>query len=96
MAAIADAEIMRRLAGELPDWRYHDHGIERTLKTGEWKATVMAANAIAFLAEAANHHPDLGVHYGRLDIRLTTHDAGGVTEQDYRLAVKIDALLRKD
>ena len=96
MASISEAEIARRLAVELPDWRYSDHGIERTIKTAEWKATVMAANAIAFLAEAANHHPDLGVHYSRLDIRLSTHDAGGVTEKDFQLAAKIDAILSKE
>ena len=57
---LSEAEIARRLAAERPDWRYRDGGIERTLKTAEWKETIMAANAIAFLAEAANHHPDLG------------------------------------
>ena len=47
---------------------------------------------VAVLAEAANHHPDIDLRYRRVKIRLTTHDAGGLTEKDTSLAIQIDGL----
>ena len=52
----------------------------------------MAANAIGFLAEAADHHPDLALSWGRLTVRLNTHSAGGITDKDLELARRIDDL----
>lgn len=54
---------------------------------------MLAAGAIGFLAEAAWHHPDLSISFGRLEISLSTHDSGGVTERDLALAAQIEALL---
>ena len=52
----------------------------------------MLFNAIAYLAEQADHHPDITASYASLEIRLMTHSAGGVTDKDFRLAGKIEAL----
>lgn len=95
MSAMAEDEIARRLAAELPEWRHREGGIERRIDTRNWKSTIMLLNAIAFIAEAANHHPDLTASYGHLDVRISTHDAGGVTEKDLSLARGVDALLAK-
>jgi 4a-hydroxytetrahydrobiopterin dehydratase len=55
---------------------------------------VMAfVNAVAFIAHAQDHHPDLSVHYSRCIVRYNTHDAGGLTDTDFAAAAKVDALL---
>jgi 4a-hydroxytetrahydrobiopterin dehydratase len=51
---------------------------------------------VAFLAEKQNHHPKLTNVYNRVDIELTTHDAGGLTQKDFELAVAIDQLVKRD
>jgi 4a-hydroxytetrahydrobiopterin dehydratase len=54
---------------------------------------MMIAGAIAHLAELAWHHPDLIVTYPRVTVRLTTHDAGGISDYDFALARRIEALV---
>jgi 4a-hydroxytetrahydrobiopterin dehydratase len=49
-------------------------------------------NKVAILAEAANHHPDITINYRRVHLLLTTHDSGGLTERDFKLAREIDAI----
>ena len=83
-------EIARKIATDLPRWRYEDGFIKRTYKTQGWKGTLMAVNAIGHLAEAAWHHPDLVASYPSVEVRLQTHDAGGITDRDFALARKIE------
>lgn len=93
--ALTDTEIRRRLAA-LPGWR-HDAGmIHRTYQTGGWPITLLLVNAIGFVAEAADHHPDLQVSWGRVTVSLSTHSARGITAKDFELARLIEdtALLR--
>lgn len=79
------AEIAQRLS-ELPGW-VHDGGVlRRTYKTDGWPTTLMLVNAIGFYAEAADHHPDLLVSWGRVTVSLRTHSAGGITPKDFELA----------
>jgi 4a-hydroxytetrahydrobiopterin dehydratase len=85
-------EIPARLSQHLPRWTLDDGHLCRTYKTGKWPKTVMLFNAIAYLAEKADHHPDVTTRYGSLDIRLMTHSAGGVTDKDFDLAAKIEEL----
>ena len=84
-----DATAAARLAG-LPGWRFRDGWLHREFKTDGWRTTMMLVNAIAFVAEAANHHPDLEVHWGSVAVRLQTHSAGGVTDKDLELAGQIE------
>ena len=77
----------------LPHWSMEDGVIRRTWKTKGWKATMMAAHAVAHIAELAWHHPEIVANYATLEVRLSTHDAGGVTDKDFALAARIDALL---
>lgn len=92
---LTDAEIRRALEG-LPGWRYEagsggaGGNLARTYKTDGWRATLLLVNAIAFLAEAADHHPDLEAHWGSVVVRLSTHSAGGVTPMDMQLARQIE------
>ena len=51
-------------------------------------------NAVAFIANAQDHHPDLSVHYNRCVVRFNTHDVGGISVTDFDCAAQVDALLR--
>jgi 4a-hydroxytetrahydrobiopterin dehydratase len=75
---------------ELPGWYLEDGWIRRVYKTDGWPTTLMLVNAIGYLAEAAYHHPDLSVTWGRITVKLSTHSAGGITDKDFALARKIE------
>ncbi len=74
-------------------WLRDGDAITRTLATRDWRATMMVANAIGYLCEAAWHHPQLTLRYSQIAIRLDTHDVGGVSMRDIELAVQIDRWL---
>src|SRR5688572_7385389 len=85
----SEAEVAERLKA-LPGWYFEDAWIRRVYKTDGWPTTLMLVNAIGYLAEAAYHHPDLSVTWGRLTVKLSTHSAGGITDKDFELARKIE------
>lgn len=91
-----EADILARLADGLAGWRYRDGCIERQYDTGDWKGAMLFAGAVGYLAEQAWHHPELVIGWGRVLVRLRTHDADGVGERDFALAERIDALLRSN
>jgi 4a-hydroxytetrahydrobiopterin dehydratase len=84
-----DSEIAERLQS-LPGWFFQDGWIRRNYKTDGWPTTLMLVNAIGFLAEAAYHHPDLAVTWGKIQVKLATHSAGGITDKDFLLARQIE------
>src|SRR5262245_20258205 len=84
-----EAEINEHLS-DLPGWFFQDGWIRRNYKTDGWPTTLMLVNAIGYLAEAAYHHPDLAVTWGRVTVKLSTHSAGGITDKDFLLARKIE------
>jgi len=86
---LSSAEISDRLKG-LPGWRLENGAIVRDYQTDGWPTTLMLVNAIGFFAEAADHHPDLAVSWGKVQVRLWTHSAGGVTASDMELAQVIE------
>ena len=85
-------EVGARLSESLPHWSLEDGHICRTYKTRKWPETLMLFNAIGYLAEKADHHPDMTASYASLDVRLMTHSAGGITDKDFELATKIEAI----
>jgi 4a-hydroxytetrahydrobiopterin dehydratase len=84
-----EAEIADKLR-DLPGWYFEDGWIRRVYKTDGWSTTLMLVGAIGFAAEAAYHHPDLSVTWGRITVKLSTHSAGGITDKDFELARKIE------
>lgn len=76
----------------LDGWRYLRGAIHTRFATGDFTAGLELAQDIAAAAEAANHHPDLDLRYGHVDVRLTSHDVGFVTQRDVRLAREISAI----
>lgn len=87
------AEIATALT-DLPGWTVVDGMLTRSYETNGWPFTMLVVGAIAFLAESADHHPDLVVTWPRVTVKLSTHDAGGLTTRDFALARKIDETVR--
>lgn len=83
------------LGRDVPDWRVEGERITRTLKFKDFRALMAFVNRVADVAEAEGHHPDFCVHYNRLDITIWTHAVGGLTENDFILAAKLDQLTAK-
>jgi 4a-hydroxytetrahydrobiopterin dehydratase len=61
-------------------------------KLADFKAAMLYVGAVAYLAEAANHHPDIAVAWNKVTLTLSTHSAGGLTSNDFNLAERINAL----
>jgi 4a-hydroxytetrahydrobiopterin dehydratase len=79
-------------AALLDDWRLLFATLHARFRTGSFAKGVAFVDRIAEQAERANHHPDIDLHYGFVRVRLTSHDVGGVTERDVRLARVISEL----
>ena len=94
--ALNPAEIVSRLA-TLTGWQLTGEGadvaIEKTYKFANYYETISFVNAVAFVANAQDHHPDLSVHYNRCVVRFNTHDVKGLSETDFECASKVDALI---
>ncbi len=92
LPTIPDDKVTARLKEELPGWHLENGWIRRKYGTDGWPTTLMLVNAIGFLSEAAYHHPDLEVTWGKIWVKLKTHSAGGITERDFALAKEIERL----
>jgi 4a-hydroxytetrahydrobiopterin dehydratase len=94
--ALTATEIVTRLAA-VPGWKLAGDGadvaIEKTFTFGNYYETISFVNALAFIANAQDHHPDLSVHYNRCVVRFSTHDVKGLSETDFECASQVDALL---
>ena len=90
---LTDASI-RELLPQVPDWELTDngHALSRTFGFKDYYRTMSFVNALAHVANAEDHHPDLSVHYDRCVVRFSTHDVGGLSENDFICAAKADAL----
>ena len=87
----AEAAIPAKLAEcGLSGWYLEDGWLRRKYNTDGWRGTLLVVNAIGFLCEAADHHADLAVTWGKLWVKLQTHSAGGITDKDFALARKIE------
>lgn len=73
------------------DWRVVDeHHLEKEFKFGSYREGISFVNSIADIAEDQQHHPDLVVGYGRVNVKLWTHNVGGLSENDFIVAAKIE------
>jgi len=76
----------------LPQWRRNGEIISRTFEFADFPAAMKFVNAVAEIAELAQHHPDVDIRWNKVTLALTTHDAGGLTEKDFAMARQCDAL----
>ena len=89
MTRCLDAEELARQLDRLPGWSGDTTAITRTYAFPEFLALVRGVDELALEAEGMNHHPDLDIRWRSLHVRLSTHDAGGVTQLDIELAHRI-------
>jgi 4a-hydroxytetrahydrobiopterin dehydratase len=91
MDLLTDEQITERLAG-LDGWARQGDSIVRVTKLADFRASMLYVGAVAYLAEAANHHPDITIEWNKVTLTLSTHSAGGLTANDFGLAAQINAL----
>jgi 4a-hydroxytetrahydrobiopterin dehydratase len=85
-----------RLAELGSAWKIDGQGhLERTFRFPDFAGALAFANEVGAIAERENHHPDLHVGWGRVRIEVFTHSIGGLSEKDFHLAAKIEALSPK-
>jgi 4a-hydroxytetrahydrobiopterin dehydratase len=94
--ALTATEIVANLA-KVEGWKLTGDGpsvaIEKTYTFADYHETISFVNALAFIANAQDHHPDLSVHYNRCVVRFNTHDVHGLSATDFDCAARIDGLL---
>jgi 4a-hydroxytetrahydrobiopterin dehydratase len=88
---LTDVQISERL-GNVPGWSRESDSIVHQQTLADFKAAVLYVGAVAYLAEAANHHPDITIQWNKVTLTLSTHAAGGLTVNDFALAEQINAL----
>jgi 4a-hydroxytetrahydrobiopterin dehydratase len=75
-----------------PDWEISDGQLTRTVTRKDFRDALLFVNAVGFLAERANHHPDILISWNKVTLALVTHSAGGLTAKDFELARQINDL----
>ena len=90
--ALSDAEIEKNLAA-LHGWEKVGKEIRKTFGFKNYHETMAFVNASAWVSHCEDHHPDMSVHYNKCVVAYSTHDAGGITLNDFICAAKLDALL---
>ncbi len=85
---------LAELQPQVPGWELADAGtvLTRTFHFTDYYQTLAFVNALAWIAHREDHHPDLSVHYDRVIVRFSTHDVGGLSENDFICAAKASAL----
>lgn len=95
-AAKLEPSKIEALLAEVPGYRIDDarSAIGKEYKFADFYETIAFVNALAYIANQEDHHPDLAVSYNKCHVAFTTHDAGGLTENDFICAARVNALIR--
>jgi 4a-hydroxytetrahydrobiopterin dehydratase len=91
MAVLTDPEIQQALTS-LNGWQRNGIAIQRVFRFADFKQAMQFVNKIADAAEQANHHPDIDIRYNTVTMALVSHDSGGVTQRDVRMAETINKI----
>ena len=91
MELLTEDEIAARLAA-VPGWEREGESISRLITRDDFRDALLYVGAVAYLAEAANHHPDIAISWNQVTLTLSTHSAGGLTAADFALAGQISKL----
>ncbi len=86
-------EVQQRLQGHIGDWSLRDGKLYRHIQFPDFATAFGFMTQIALIAEKMDHHPEWLNAYNRIEIWLTSHDIGGISERDFTLAGKINAVL---
>ncbi len=92
---LSEVEVEHLLSQLAEGWRLGKHGdvLEREFRFEDFRETMGFVNAVAWMAECENHHPELRVRYNACAVHYSTHDVGGLSENDFICAARIDALI---
>ena len=88
---LAEADVQQALR-QLPGWKRNGKAIDRAFQFENFVKAMEFVNQIAEAAEAVNHHPDILISYNKVTLSLTSHDSGGVTQRDIKMAGRINEL----
>jgi 4a-hydroxytetrahydrobiopterin dehydratase len=88
---LTDEQVSERL-DDVPGWSRQGDSIVHVQTLADFRAAVLYVGAVAYLAEAANHHPDIMIEWSKVTLTLSTHSAGGLTVNDFALAEQINRL----
>ena len=91
MDLLSDDQISERLSG-LEGWSRDGDAIKKTFENGDFVGSVEFVKRVVEPAEEMEHHPDLEISWDKVTVSITNHSAGGLTEPDFELAKRIDAL----
>ena len=91
MAKLTEQEIKTALT-ELKEWQLAGIAIQRIYTFPDFKQAIVFVNKMAGAAEEANHHPDIDIRYNKVTVSLTSHDSGGITARDVKMAKRINSL----
>lgn len=91
-AARLDDEALGAPLAALPGWARVADRLAKTFRFANYHETIAFVNAIAWIAHRTDHHPDLSVHYNRCVVSWSTHDAGGITQNDLICAARVERL----
>ena len=94
MAVLSTSEIEERLQ-HLPGWALVESEIVRQATFKDFMSAMTFVDQVAAMAENEGHHPDIDIRYNKVKVALTSHDAGGLTKQDFEMARAIEALIGK-
>jgi 4a-hydroxytetrahydrobiopterin dehydratase len=92
-----DAGESHRLLAELPGWKFGDGeaDIGKAFKFPDFAQALAFVNAVGWIAERENHHPDIELGWGKCSVRFSTHDVGGLSMNDFISAAKVEALIAR-
>ncbi|HEY2550442.1 MAG TPA: 4a-hydroxytetrahydrobiopterin dehydratase [Streptosporangiaceae bacterium] len=91
MTLLTEDEIAGQLPG-VPGWTRDGSSITRAVSRGDFREAVLYVGAVSYLADVADHHPDILIQWNKVTLTLSTHSAGGLTAGDFALAQKINGL----
>jgi 4a-hydroxytetrahydrobiopterin dehydratase len=91
MAVLTDTEIQEALTS-LTGWQHNGTAIQRVFRFPDFKLAMQFVNKVAEKAEQANHHPDIDIRYNTITMALVSHDSGGITQRDVRMAEAINKI----
>ena len=94
MAVLSTSEIEERMQ-HLPGWALVESEIVRQATFKDFMSAMTFVDQVAVIAENEGHHPDIDIRYNKVKVALTSHDAGGLTKQDFEMARAIEALIGK-
>jgi 4a-hydroxytetrahydrobiopterin dehydratase len=93
MSDLLEEDELKSALKKCPEWEYEKKAITRVVEFEEFNDAIDFVNGVAEIVEEAQHHPEINIRHTRVLLKLTTHDAGGVTDSDIELAQRIDHLI---